>query len=164
MSPSLVRPAPSVPKFVAVEMQDGQDGSVAPRIEKVHALPGPLKGRGFGLPVADNRDRNEVRVVEHGAERTGQHVPELAGLVNQSRRVGAHVARHPPGCRELAKKAEHPGAIAGNPGIHLAIRTLEPHVGENGRPTVSGSRKKQHIGVAGADDSIEVGVDKAQTG
>ena len=145
-------------------MQDGKNGAVAPRVEKVHTLPGPLEGRSLGLSIADDRDRDEVRAVEHGPKRVGQHVSELAPFVDRSGRMRAYVARHPSGGRELAKEAEHPGAVAGDLGVDVAVGPLEPDVGENGGATVPGPRKKQHIGIAGANDSIEVRVEKAQTG
>ena len=76
----------------AVEVQDRQHRAVAGRVEERDALPGALQRAGLGLAVADDRDREQVRVVHHRAERVHQHVAELAALVDRARRGDRDVA------------------------------------------------------------------------
>ncbi len=88
--------------LVAVEMQNGQHGAVAGRVEETGALPSAGQRPGFRLAVPDHRGDDQVRVVEGRAESMRQHVAKLAALVNRARSRRADVAGDPAGSRETA--------------------------------------------------------------
>ena len=90
--------------LVAVQVQDGQHGAVARRVEELDALPRALERPGLRLAVADDRDDDEVGVVERRAEGVHEHVAELAALVDRAGRRHADVARDAARRRELAEE------------------------------------------------------------
>ena len=64
----------------------------------------------LGLTVAHDARDDEIGIVERGAERVADRVPELAAFVDGARRLGRDVTRHTAGKRELAEQLEHPVA------------------------------------------------------
>ena len=66
----------------AVEVQDRQHGPVSLRIEERDSLPRALEWTGFCLTIAHNGERDEIRVIEHGAKAVDQTVSELAALID----------------------------------------------------------------------------------
>ncbi len=105
--PSTVGPG----DLVAVEVQDRQHRAVARRVQEADALPRALERTGLRLAVADDRDGDQIRVVEHGAEGVREHVAELAALVDRSRRRDADVAGDAARRRELAEEPAQAGGV-----------------------------------------------------
>ena len=132
--------------LVAVEVKDRQHRAVARRVEETDALPRAFERRGLGFAVADDRDRDQVGVVEHGAERVGEHVAELAAFVDRAGRRRADVARDAARRRELA---EQPLScpISSSPmcGIDLGVRALEIDVRDDRRTAVAGTGEEDHV-------------------
>jgi hypothetical protein len=78
--------------LVAIEVQDGQHRAVADRVEERGAPPGTSQRPRLRFPVPDHRGDDQIRVVEGGAEGMGQHIAQLAALVNGARRWHTDVA------------------------------------------------------------------------
>ena len=104
----------------AVQVQDREHRPVARGVEERHALPGALQRAGLGLAVTHDRQRDQVRVVHHRAERVHEDVAQLATLVDRPRRRHRHVARDAAGSRELAEQPPHPLGVLTDRGIDLA--------------------------------------------
>ncbi len=134
------------------------------RVEEADALPGPLERRGLRFAVADDGHRDELGVVERGAEGVREDVAQLSAFVDRARGLRPHVARDAPRSRELAKQPEHARAVAREVRIDLLVRPLEPDVRHHRRTAVPGAREEEHVRVALLDDAIEVGVNEAQPG
>ena len=150
--------------LVAVEVQDRQDRAVTGGVEEVDALPRAGEGAGLGLAVSDHARHDELRVVERGAEGVDQRVAELTTFVDRAWRRHAHVTRHPVRGGELTEQATHPVGVPRHLGVHLGVRALEVHVGEDRRAPMPGTGHIDHVGVALADHPVEVRVQEAQTG
>ncbi len=150
--------------LVAVEMEDGQHRAVAHGVEEVDPLPRARQRSGLGLTVTDDARDDEIRVVERGAERVDERVAELATLVDRPRCRNAHVARHAAGRRELPEQPAHAVVVLRHHRVHLAVGAFEVHVGEDGGATVTGAGDEDDVGVAIADDPVEVRVQEAETG
>ena len=117
----------------AVQVQDGQDGAVARRVEELVAVPARGERTGLGLAVADDAQHDEVRVVERRAVGVRERVAELAALVDRARRLRRDVARDAAGERELAEQAPHALLVAADLGVDLAVGALEPRAGDERR-------------------------------
>jgi hypothetical protein len=147
--------------LVAVQVKDRQHRAIARGIEELDALPRALERAGLRLAIADDRHRDQRRIVEHRAERVGQDVAELAALVNRARRRRADVARHAARRRELAEQPVDAGGILADLRIDLGVRALEVHVRQDRRAAVARSREVDDVEVIAADQPVEVSVDEA---
>ena len=78
-----------VADLVAVQVQDRQHGPVADGVEELGGLPGGGQRAGLGLAVADDAGDDQAGIVERGAERVAERVPQLAALVDRSRASSA---------------------------------------------------------------------------
>ena len=75
--------------LVAVQVQHGQHGAVAHRVQELVRVPGGGERSGFGFTVADHDRHQQVGVVEGRAEGVRDAVAQLAALVDGSRRFRA---------------------------------------------------------------------------
>ena len=110
--------------LVAVQVQDGQDGAVGHRVQELVRMPRRGQRSGLGFAVADDTRGDESGIVEDGAERVAQRVPELAALVDAAWRLRRGVAWNAAGKRELPKQPLQPGFVAGDGRIDLRCRCL----------------------------------------
>ncbi len=150
--------------LVAVEMQDRQYRAVGGRIEKLVRMPRGGERPGFRLAVADDAGDDEIGVVEHGAERMAQRIPEFASLVDRARRFRRRVAGNASGKRELKKELLQSGFVPADVGIDLAVRALEIGVAHDRRPAVPGAGDVDHVEVVFRDDPVQVHVDEVLPG
>ena len=67
----------------------------------------PFERAGLGLAVADDGERDQVRVVHHRAERVHQDVAQLAALVDRAGRGHRDVAGDAAGAGELPEQPPH---------------------------------------------------------
>ncbi len=148
--------------LVAVQVEDGQDRSVADRVHELVGVPARGQRPRLRLPVADHRAHDEVRVVERGAVGVRQRVPELAPLVDRSRRLGRDVARDPARERELAEQPPHSVLVPGDAGVDLAVRALEIGIGHDRGAAVPGPGDVDRVQVPVPDHPVHVGVDEVQ--
>ena len=119
-------------------------------------------GPGLGLAVADDAEDDEVRVVERRPVGVAERVAELAALVDAARRLGRHVAADAARERELAEQGGHPGLVAGDVRIDLAVGALEIGVGHRRRSAVPGPDDPDRVQVARPDHPADVGVDEVE--
>ena len=78
-------------------MEDRKHRTVAGGIQKSHALPRALERPGLGFAVPDHARDEKIGIVEGGAERVRERVPELAPLVDRAGRVTLTWLGIPPG-------------------------------------------------------------------
>ena len=149
--------------LVAVQVEDGQHGAVAGRVQKMRALPRARQRARLRLAVTDHRDHEEIGIVEGGAERVNEHVAELAAFVDRSRRGHAHVARHAAWRGELAEEAAHAGAVARDARIDLRVGGFQVYVGHDRRSTMARTGEENDIGLGLDDQPIHVDVHEAES-
>ena len=159
---ALAREHRRIRDLVAVEMEHGQHGAVARGIEEADALPRPFEGTGLRLPVADHRHHHQIRVVERGAERVREHVPELAAFMDGTRHRWTHMARYAVRGGELPEEQLHPLAVTGDVWIDLAPSALQPDVRDQGWASVSRSCEEDGVDVPLADQPVHVRVEQRQ--
>ena len=78
--------------FVAVEMQDRQDGAVGGGVEEFVGVPGGGERAGFGFAVADDAGDDQIGIVEYGAEGVADGISEFAAFVDRAGTFGGDVA------------------------------------------------------------------------
>ncbi len=150
--------------LVAVQVQDRQHGAVADRVEQLVDVPRRGQRSGFGLAVTDHAGRDKVGVVQHGTVRVRERIPEFATFVDRARRLRRDVGRDAARERELREEALHAPLVAGDPRIDLAVRPVEPRVGDQAGSTVPGSGDVDDLPAAVGDDARQMRVDDVQTG
>src|SRR5689334_18214701 len=123
-------------------MKDGQDSAVMHWVEEADSLPRPFEGTGLGFAVANDRNGDEVRIVEHRTKRMREHVAELTAFVDGSGRLRTDVTRNAAGRRELTEQGAHAVKVGRDVRVDLGVGALEIHIGEHGRPAVSWTREK----------------------
>ena len=147
----------------AVEVEDRQNGPVALRIEVLVAVPARGQRSGFRFAVADRAGDDQVRIVEHGAERVRERVAEFAAFVDRAGRFRRGVARDPAGKRKLAEKPLHSALVAGDVGIDFAIAGFEIGVGDDGGAAVSRSGHENRVEIPRDDRAVHVRVHQVET-
>jgi hypothetical protein len=148
--------------LVAVEMQNRQHGPVARRIQEVGALPGSLERRRLRFPVAHHGHREQIGIVERGAEGVNQNVAEFAPFMDRPRRRHADVAWHAAGRGELPEQPPHALDVLRDARVDLRVRSFEIDVRHDRRAAVTRSRQIDDVGVRLAHEAIEMDVDEAQ--
>ena len=149
--------------LVAVEMQDRHDGAVPHRVEEGRRVPARRERPRLRLPVADGAERDEVRVVEHGAGRVHQRVAELAALVDRAGRLRSGVARDPARERELAEQPVQALPVLPDVRVELAVGALEVGVRHDRGTAVAGAGDEDRVEVPLLDHPVGVRVDEVQT-
>ena len=127
-------------------------------------MPARRQRAGLGLPVADDAEDHEVRVVERRTEGVHEGIAELPALVDGPGRLGRDVTADPAGERELAEEPLHARLVTGQRGVQLARGPFEIGVGDRGRPAVPGPDDPDGIQAALRDHAVGVGVDEVQAG
>ena len=148
--------------LVAVEVEDREHRAVPRGVQETDPLPRALQGGGLRFAIADDRDDDQIGVVERRAERVREDVPELSTLVNGSGRRDAHVTRDATRRGELPKQPVESGEVASHFGIDLRVRPLEIHVGDDRRAAVSRTGEIDHVGVVLSNEPVQVDVDQIQ--
>ena len=148
--------------LVPVEVQDRQHGTVGDRVEELVRMPAGRERTGFGLPVADHAQHQQVRVVERRAEGVHQRVAELAAFMDGPGSLGRDVARDAAGKGELTEQPPHPVLVGADRGIDLAVGALQVRVGHQARATMTRSGHVQHVQVPLLDHPVHVGVQEVE--
>ena len=130
-----------VADLVAVQVQDRQHGPVADGVEELGGLPGGGQRAGLGLAVADHAGDDQAGIVERGPERVAERVPQLAALVDRSRRRRRDVAGDPAGERELLEQLLQPGLVLADVRVDLAVGALQVGVADQCRAAVTRARR-----------------------
>jgi hypothetical protein len=94
----------------AIEVQHRDDGPAARGVQQLADVPAGGQRAGFGLPVADDAEGDQVGVVQNRAESVEEHVPEFAALVERPGGLRCAVAGHrtPPGKENWRKNRRIP--------------------------------------------------------
>jgi hypothetical protein len=148
----------------AVQVQDRQHRPVTLRVEERDTLPRALQGPGLGLTVTDHRDRQQVGVVHHRAERVDQHVTQLAALVDRAGRGHRHVAGDAAGAGELPEQPQQPRLVLADLRVDLAVGALQVARGDQRRPAVARPGQIDRLLAGVPDQPGHVRVDQRQAG
>jgi len=70
--------------LVAVQVEDGEDGSVVDGVEELIGVPAGGQRPGLGFPVADDACGYQISVVEDCAVSMKERVTEFATFVNRA--------------------------------------------------------------------------------
>ncbi len=113
-------------------------------------MPAGGEGAGLGLAVADDRRRDQVRIVRDGPEGVRQGVAQLSSLVDRPRSLRRVMTGDATGEGKLLEESAHPPEILGHLRINLAIRSFQVGVRHYPGATVSWSANEDDIEVAGS--------------
>ena len=147
----------------AVQVQDGQDGTVPDGVEELVAVPGGGQGAGLGLAVADDAGGDQVGVIQHRAEGVGQGVAQLTALMDGAGGLRGHLAGDAAGEGELLEELLQALFILADVGVDLAVRPLQIGLGDHGVAAVAGTGEVDHVQVVLVDDPVEVCIDEVLT-
>ena len=150
--------------LVSVEMQDGQHGAIARRVEEFVDVPRRGEGAGFGFAVADNGGNDEFRAVEGRAACVRQDVAEFSAFVNGAGRFGSAVAADSAGEGKLLEKFSQAVEVFALFRIHLGVSAFEVGGAEDAGRAVSRASEEDHVEVVLLDEAIEVHINKGEAG
>ena len=142
--------------LVAVEVQNGQDDAVRERVHELVGLPGRGERTGLRLTVTDHGDREQRGVVEDRAVGVGEHVAELAALVDRTRGLGSVVAGDASRIGELAEELLEPLLVIGDLGLDLAVRPVEEALGGAGGSAVARTHEEDGVLAVVVDETVDV--------
>ena len=149
--------------LVAVEVQHGQHDAVAARVEELVRVPARGERAGLRLTVADDAQRQQVRVVEHRAVGVHERVAELAALVDRARRLRRDVAGDAAREGELPEQRPHAVDVLAEARVDLAVGALQVRVRDEPRPAVPGPGHVQRVEVPLPDRPVHVRVEEVET-
>ena len=145
-------------------MQDRQHRAVTRRIDEIDALPAARERTRLRFAIADHGGDEQIGIVHHCAERVHQYIAELAALMDRARRRHTDMARHAARCRELPEQLEHAGCTARYLRKTFRVATLQPHVRDQGRTAMTGTRHVDGVQIVFPDQPIDVHVDQVEPG
>ncbi len=148
--------------LVAIQVQDRHDGPVPPWVEELIGVPARGQRPCLRLPITDDAEDDEVRVIEGGAVRVSERVAELAPLVNRARRLGGHVAGDAAGEGELAEEPPHPLNVRRDVSVDLAVGAFKVGVGQDPWGAVPRPDDVDRVQVAVVDHPVQVDIDEVQ--
>ena len=148
--------------LVAVEVQHRQDDAVGERVQQLVGLPGRGKRAGLGLAVADDREREEARVVENRAVGVGERVAELAALVDGAGGLGREVAGDAAGVGELAEELLEAGLVVGDVGTDLAIGAVKQRLRGARRSAVARPHEEHDALAVVVDEAVDMAHQEVQ--
>ena len=153
-----------VADLVAIEVQDGQHGSVADRVEELVGLPRRGQRPRFSLAIADDAGDVEIGIIEDCPEGMAERVPQLAAFVDRTWAFRRGMAGNAAGKRKLQKQFSEPGLILTDIRVDLAVGTFEIGVAYDGRPAVPRAGDVDHVEVVFLDDPVQMHVDEVLAG
>lgn len=150
--------------FVAVEMEDGQDGTVGDGVEEFVGVPARGQRTRLGFTITDNGQGDGVGMVEDGTKGMGDGVAEFTTFVNTPRCLWCHVAANTTGKGELLEELLQPLDILALVGVDFAVEALEVEVGDETGGAVAGAGDDKGIEVVFLDHAVEVDVGEGLAG
>src|SRR5947209_8902948 len=123
--------------FVPIQMQNGQDGPITHRVQKINALPGAFERSGLGFPIPNYSRDDQIWIVESCTKGVGQYIAQLASFVYGAWRGHTNVAGNPSRGRELAKQTAYPFLVLSDLRINLRVAPFQVHIRDNRRSTMS---------------------------
>src|SRR5690348_15529488 len=149
--------------LIAIEMQDREHSSIATSIEEFVAVPGCRERARFRFAVANDAGRDQVGIVQHGAEGMGQGITQFATFVDRTWCLWRRMAWYSAWKGELPEKPAQTGFVLRNIRIAFAIGALEIGVGDDPRRAVTGTGDEQQVQFALCNHAIEMSVDEVQS-
>lgn len=116
---------------IPVEVENRQYRTIGNRVQELRAMPRGRQGSRLTLAIANHSERDEVRVIEDGAECMGDGVPELAALVERARSLRRCVRSDTAREGELLEEATHAFLVLGNGRVDLGIDSFKVRLREN---------------------------------
>ena len=151
-----------VGNLVAVQMKDGQHGTIGRGIEKLVRVPARSQRPGLGLAVAHHTSHNQIRIVECRAVGVNQRVAQFAAFVDRARRFRCHVAGNSVRPTELPEQPLDAVPVLLDVGIDFGVRTLQVGVGHQSRPAVPRPDDVHHVQVALANQPVPVHIKEVE--
>src|SRR5262249_52794709 len=145
------------------EVQDGQHGSVARRVQELIGMPARRQRARLSLAIAHDTADQEVRIIKSGTIGVRDRVSELAALMNGPRSFGGNVARDAARKRKLPEELLHSFFRRADIGIKLAIRSLEVRVRHQPGTSVTGAGNVDRVQIVLPDEPVEMDVDEVET-
>src|SRR5271165_135711 len=90
--------------LVAVQMENGQHGSVAHRVQELIDVPRGRQRPGFRLAISHHRSDDQFGIVEGGAESMRENIAEFSAFMNGSGRLGSAMTANSSGEGELLEE------------------------------------------------------------
>ena len=150
--------------FVAVEMQDGNDGAVASGIQELVGVPACCERAGLGFAVADDAADDEIGIIESGSVGVDQGVAEFATFVDGAGSFRRGVAGNAAGKRELLEQTFHALGVLGDVGEEFAVGAFEAGVGNHAGAAVAGAADVDHVEIVLFDEAVAMDVDEIESG
>src|SRR5947209_378801 len=97
--------------LVAIEMENGQHGTVTCGIQKLVAVPTGCQWSGFRLAVSHHTACEQVWIVEHRTASVHDRITQFSAFVDGTRSFGRGMARNPSGKGKLFEQPFHPFLI-----------------------------------------------------
>ena len=144
----------------AVEVENGQHGTVGDGIQKLVGVPGGGQRTGLCLTVAHHAGSDEVGVVHDRTEGVGQRVAQFASVIDGAGGLGGGGTGDAAGERELLEELLHSLRILADVGIDLTVRAVQVVLSDNSIAAMTGSGDIDHIEIILDNGSIEMGIDK----
>src|SRR4051812_5623712 len=145
-------------------MQDGQNRSIANRIQEFIGMPTGGQRSGLGFAITDHTGSNQIRIIKDRAKSMSQGIAQLTALVNGTGSFGRDVAGNAAGKRELFEELPHAVFILGNIGIEFAIGAFKIRVGHKSWSTVTRAGNINDIKLPFLDDAIKMDINQVQPG
>ncbi len=150
--------------LVAIEMEDGQNGAVASRIEEFVRMPASGEWAGFGFAVADDTADEQIGIVEGRAVGMGDGIAEFAAFVNRAGGFRRDMARDSSGKGKLLEEFAEAFFRLRNVRVEFAVGSFEISVGDEAGTAVSGTSDVDDVQVVESDEAIQMDVDEIETG
>ena len=151
-------------KLVSVEMQDGEHGAVAGRIQEFAGVPGGGQRSRFRFAIAHDASDEEIGIVERGAVGMHEAVAELAAFVHGAGRERGKVAGQAAGPGEIADQVREAREVLAVALEVFGESAFEVQVGEDGGRSVAGSYDQQDARSGVLYQTVEVGVNQVESG
>jgi hypothetical protein len=150
--------------LVSIQVQYGQHGPVANRVDEFVDVPTGGQGACFCLPISHHGGHDQVRVVEGCPARMGKHIAQFAPLVDAAWSFGGAVAADATWKRKLLEESPHAGLVFGTVWVHIAVGAFEVTGGQNSGSAMAGAGHEHHIEVVFSYGAAQMRVGESQPG
>ena len=148
--------------FVAVEMKDGQNSTIAYGVEEFSGVPGGCQRTGLGLAIPNGYRDDQIRVIKGSTKGMRQAIAQLAAFMNGAwqlrRAVTADTARK----GKLPEQLQHANCILADLRVHLRIGSFQIHWPDHPRGTMTRPRHENRLNPVIADQPVHVQIHKGQ--
>ena len=146
--------------FEAVEVQNGQHGTIGDGVHEFIAVPRGRQRAGLRLTIAHHAGGNEVRIIRHGTEGVGQRIAQLTALMDGAGSLRRYMTGDAAGEGEPLEELLHAVLVPGDVGIDLRIAAIQPVLRHHGVAAVAGAGEVDHVQIVPLDDPVKVRINK----